>query len=360
MPVTAASSSVTAPPVPLRSIARVSRVQSFTAWGEAALGMRAATVEVGRIEDNACDPASCPITRRSRADHAPRHAPVTRRSRVARRGTLRSTTCCPRHARDRPEPRKPRRHAGSHALHRRPSTVRRSRCDIRGNGASAAATPRWRCAPTGRHTSRRRVATWASAHVRFHGILDDDMGTLICQNDALLYSFFNTDRIVDFLLSIGMKPVVELSFMPRTLSSGGDIVFHYQGNITPPKDVDAWGHARAQARRPLGRSLRRRRSAAVAVRMLERAEPAGVLDRRPGRLFRALPRDRRGDQGGGSAVAGRRAGHGPATHGCPSSPRSAQPRPSPAISSARTTTRPTRSARSTPTRSRNSRIRRRA
>ena len=53
------------------------------------------------------------------------------------------------------------------------------------------------------------------------------MGTLICQSDQPLYSFFNTDRIFDFLLSIDMKPVVELSFMPRMLSSGGDIVFHY-------------------------------------------------------------------------------------------------------------------------------------
>lgn len=76
--------------------------------------------------------------------------------------------------------------------------------------------------------------------VRFHGILDDDMGTLICQDEKPLYSFFNTDRIFDFLLSIGMKPVVELSFMPRTLSSGGDIVFHYQGNITPPNDIAGW------------------------------------------------------------------------------------------------------------------------
>lgn len=78
-------------------------------------------------------------------------------------------------------------------------------------------------------------------HVRFHGLLDDDMGTLICQDDKPLYSFFNIDRIFDFLLSIGMKPVVELSFMPRMLSSGGDIVFHYQGNITPPKDYAQWG-----------------------------------------------------------------------------------------------------------------------
>lgn len=78
-------------------------------------------------------------------------------------------------------------------------------------------------------------------YVRFHGLLCDDMGTLIVQSDALLYSFFNTDRIFDFLLSIGMRPIVELSFMPRALSSGGDIVFHYQGNITPPKDQAQWG-----------------------------------------------------------------------------------------------------------------------
>lgn len=78
-------------------------------------------------------------------------------------------------------------------------------------------------------------------HVRFHGILDDAMGTLICQDDEPLYSFFNSDRIFDFLMSIGMKPVVELSFMPRMLSSGGDTVFHYQGNITPPKDYAHWG-----------------------------------------------------------------------------------------------------------------------
>ncbi len=77
-------------------------------------------------------------------------------------------------------------------------------------------------------------------HVRFHGLLDDDMGTLVVQNDQPVYSFFNTDRIFDFLLSIGIKPVVELSFMPRCLASGNDIVFHYQGNITAPRDPAAW------------------------------------------------------------------------------------------------------------------------
>jgi len=46
-------------------------------------------------------------------------------------------------------------------------------------------------------------------HVRFHGLLCDDMGTLICQNEQLLYSFFNADQIFDFLLSTGMRPFVE-------------------------------------------------------------------------------------------------------------------------------------------------------
>jgi xylan 1,4-beta-xylosidase len=77
-------------------------------------------------------------------------------------------------------------------------------------------------------------------HVRFHGVLSDDMGTLMCESDELVYSFYNADQICDFLLSIGMKPFMELSFMPSTLSSGGDIVFHYKANVTPPRDYAAW------------------------------------------------------------------------------------------------------------------------
>ena len=77
-------------------------------------------------------------------------------------------------------------------------------------------------------------------HVRFHGLLSDDMGTLICHNEEPLYSFFNVDQIIDFLLSIGMRPFVELSFMPTALASGSKTVFHYRGNVTPPKDYKQW------------------------------------------------------------------------------------------------------------------------
>src|SRR5687767_14066654 len=77
-------------------------------------------------------------------------------------------------------------------------------------------------------------------YVRFHGLLSDDTGTVVRHNDALLYSFFNCDQVIDFLLSIGMRPFVELSFMPTALASGSKTVFHYRGNVTPPKDYQAW------------------------------------------------------------------------------------------------------------------------
>lgn len=77
-------------------------------------------------------------------------------------------------------------------------------------------------------------------YVRFHGLLSDDLGTVVQEKNKLLYSFFNADQIFDYLLSIGMKPFVELSFMPRALASGSKTVFKYKGNITPPTNYKQW------------------------------------------------------------------------------------------------------------------------
>ena len=77
-------------------------------------------------------------------------------------------------------------------------------------------------------------------YVRFHGLLSDDMGTLVRQNNKFLYSFFNADQVFDFLLSIGMKPFVELSFMPGELASGSKTVFNYKANVTPPANYKQW------------------------------------------------------------------------------------------------------------------------
>jgi xylan 1,4-beta-xylosidase len=77
-------------------------------------------------------------------------------------------------------------------------------------------------------------------YVRFHGLLSDDMGTLVHEENKLIYSFFNADQVFDFLLAIGMKPFVELSFMPAALASGNKTVFNYKANVTPPRDYKQW------------------------------------------------------------------------------------------------------------------------
>jgi xylan 1,4-beta-xylosidase len=85
-------------------------------------------------------------------------------------------------------------------------------------------------------------------YVRFHGLLDDAMSVYVRENkffqpdteDKLRYSFFNIDSIFDFLLSIGMKPFIELGFMPTALASGTTTCFHYKANVTPPADYGQW------------------------------------------------------------------------------------------------------------------------
>lgn len=87
-------------------------------------------------------------------------------------------------------------------------------------------------------------------YVRFHGLLNDEMGVCSKESDnpwvadspvTLRYSFFNIDSIFDFLLSIGMKPFIELGFMPDALASGTTTCFHYKANVTPPADYTEWG-----------------------------------------------------------------------------------------------------------------------
>lgn len=78
--------------------------------------------------------------------------------------------------------------------------------------------------------------------VRFHGVLDDDMSVYsVTSTGEEEYSYFNVDSVYDHLLSIGMRPLVELSFMPEALASYPNItIFHYKGGTSPPKSYEKW------------------------------------------------------------------------------------------------------------------------
>jgi xylan 1,4-beta-xylosidase len=78
-------------------------------------------------------------------------------------------------------------------------------------------------------------------YIRMHGLLTDDMAVYKeDKNGNPEYNFMYIDVLFDFLHSIGMKPFVELGFMPGALASGNQTIFWWRGNVTPPKDYDKW------------------------------------------------------------------------------------------------------------------------
>jgi xylan 1,4-beta-xylosidase len=79
-------------------------------------------------------------------------------------------------------------------------------------------------------------------YIRFHGLFTDDMGIYKeDKNGNPEYNYMYVDALFDYLLSIGIKPFVELGFMPNALASGPETIFWWKGNVTPPKDHDKWG-----------------------------------------------------------------------------------------------------------------------
>ena len=78
-------------------------------------------------------------------------------------------------------------------------------------------------------------------YIRMHGLLTDDMGVYKeDKNGNPEYNYMYVDVLFDYLQSIGMKPFVELGFMPTALASGSQTIFWWRGNVTPPKDYDKW------------------------------------------------------------------------------------------------------------------------
>jgi len=79
-------------------------------------------------------------------------------------------------------------------------------------------------------------------YVRFHAILDDENG--VYDEDAQgrpVYNFSYVDQIYDGLLENGIKPYVEISFMPRKLAANlKPHAFWYKPIPSPPQDTTKW------------------------------------------------------------------------------------------------------------------------
>lgn len=77
--------------------------------------------------------------------------------------------------------------------------------------------------------------------VRAHGILCDDLGVVRVVDGDDIYDFSRIDEVYDELMDLGLRPVVELSFMPAALAAdSGATVFTYEAVVSPPGDWDRW------------------------------------------------------------------------------------------------------------------------
>lgn len=82
-------------------------------------------------------------------------------------------------------------------------------------------------------------------YIRFHGLLNDEM-MFYSENEngdpELCFTYI--DLVIDFLLSINLKPFMELSFMPKELASDPNrTMFFIDSVISLPKSMEKWNYS---------------------------------------------------------------------------------------------------------------------
>ena len=82
----------------------------------------------------------------------------------------------------------------------------------------------------------------AVSYVRFHGLLNDEMGVYtVGAHGEPNYNFSYIDQAYDGLLANGVRPIVELSFMPAKLAARPiHHSFWYRPITSPPMDYARW------------------------------------------------------------------------------------------------------------------------
>ncbi|HVZ87131.1 MAG TPA: hypothetical protein VHG72_09180 [Polyangia bacterium] len=82
-------------------------------------------------------------------------------------------------------------------------------------------------------------------YIRFHGILDSDIGVYGENNGTPVYTWTRFDQVYDAITGAGMRPIVEISFTPPSLASSNMILTNlWYNNVSPniskPADWTKW------------------------------------------------------------------------------------------------------------------------
>lgn len=76
--------------------------------------------------------------------------------------------------------------------------------------------------------------------LRMHGIFDDSMGVFQGTLERYSFNFTYFDIVYDFILGLGLRPYMELSYMPSVLAACADTYYAYRCHICLPKDWSVW------------------------------------------------------------------------------------------------------------------------
>jgi xylan 1,4-beta-xylosidase len=77
-------------------------------------------------------------------------------------------------------------------------------------------------------------------YCRFHGIFHDDMFVYREESGHPAFNWQYIDDLFDRMLQVGVRPFVELSFVPKQLASTPNTAFWWKGNSTPPNNYKKW------------------------------------------------------------------------------------------------------------------------
>lgn len=78
-------------------------------------------------------------------------------------------------------------------------------------------------------------------YIKLRGIFNDEMMIYNDEEGDVRYNFSYLDQVVDFVLSLNLKPFIELDFMPKGLASSDRTLFYWRANMSLPNDYTKWG-----------------------------------------------------------------------------------------------------------------------
>lgn len=77
--------------------------------------------------------------------------------------------------------------------------------------------------------------------VKFNGIFNDEMNAYReDSNGQIFYDYSYIDKLIDFLISIDLKPYINIGFMPNKLASKSQYILDSNVNTSFPKDIKLW------------------------------------------------------------------------------------------------------------------------